>query len=374
MQRGPLQTDVLIAGGGPAGLAAAIAARQKGLRVTVAEFACPPVDKACGEGLMPEGVRALCALGISISDGFPIRGIRFLADDESVCADFPAGTGLAVRRTTLYNALAERALDSGVSVLWGARVEAHGGETALVNGEPARCSWLVGADGMSSRIRAEAGLDAGKCSRARFGFRRHFKVEPWTDYVEVHWGPTSQLFVTPVGAQEVCIALLARKPRPRLAEEIPSFAEVAWRLKGMMPSSIERGAVTFNRRLRAVTRGRVALVGDASGSVDAITGEGLSVAFQQALALAEAFAKDDLALYQATHSRIMRVPALMAKLLVIMDRHSWLRRQALHRLAAQPGVFSRFLALHTSALPPAAADVIRACMLVRADATHLGVR
>jgi menaquinone-9 beta-reductase len=42
-------TDVFVIGGGPAGLAAAIAARAKGLRVTVADGGVPPIDKPCGE-------------------------------------------------------------------------------------------------------------------------------------------------------------------------------------------------------------------------------------------------------------------------------------------------------------------------------------
>ncbi len=52
-------TDVFVVGGGPAGLAAAIAARQKGLQVILADGAEPPIDKPCGEGLLPESLAAL---------------------------------------------------------------------------------------------------------------------------------------------------------------------------------------------------------------------------------------------------------------------------------------------------------------------------
>ena len=52
----PDATDVFVIGGGPAGLAAAIAARGRGFRVLVADGAQPPIDKACGEGLLPTGV------------------------------------------------------------------------------------------------------------------------------------------------------------------------------------------------------------------------------------------------------------------------------------------------------------------------------
>ena len=76
----PSNTEVFVVGGGPAGLAAAIAARQRGFEVVVADSAQPPIDKACGEGLMPDGVAALGRLGVSatISHGFPFQGIRFV--------------------------------------------------------------------------------------------------------------------------------------------------------------------------------------------------------------------------------------------------------------------------------------------------------
>jgi|SRR5579872_284506 len=75
----PDKTDVFVIGGGPAGLAAAIAARRRGFEVVVADSAQPPIDKACGEGLMPDAVTALARLGVlaTISHGFPFHGIRF---------------------------------------------------------------------------------------------------------------------------------------------------------------------------------------------------------------------------------------------------------------------------------------------------------
>src|SRR5207245_4735336 len=74
-------TDVFVIGGGPAGLAAAIAARQQGFRVCVADGAQPPLDKACGEGLMPDGLPALEQLGIVVKpdDSHPFSGVRFLS-------------------------------------------------------------------------------------------------------------------------------------------------------------------------------------------------------------------------------------------------------------------------------------------------------
>ena len=111
-----MQTDVFVIGGGPAGLAAAIAARRKGLAVTLADGAHPPIDKACGEGLMPDGLAALRTLGVALdtADGQPFHGIRFLGAGVSVEAGFQEGCALGVRRTVLHSRMVEEAAAAGL--------------------------------------------------------------------------------------------------------------------------------------------------------------------------------------------------------------------------------------------------------------------
>src|ERR1700678_72930 len=93
------QTDVFIAGAGPAGLACAIASALQGLTVHVADAMRPPIDKACGEGLMPDALQALAAIGIdSDQDLFrfethPLHGIRFLTEKSTAHAAFPRNPG-----------------------------------------------------------------------------------------------------------------------------------------------------------------------------------------------------------------------------------------------------------------------------------------
>ncbi len=346
----PLTTDVLVVGGGPAGLAAAIAARLKGLDVVVTDAARPPIDKACGEGLMPDSIAALRRLGISIGPehGFPIRGIRFLGDDASTEASFPSGSGFGMRRTRLHQILADRAVELGVKIRWGA--------PAPDNFRDAPCRWMVGADGQHSRVRRAAGLDSARRKSMRYGFRRHYRLAPWTDYIEVHWGPGFQVYVTPVARDEVCIALLCRDRRLRLDDALPHFGPLQRRLSRIACSTSERGAVTGSRRLRRVYRDRTVLIGDASGSVDAITGEGLCLSFRQAIALAEAMHSGDLASYQAEHRRIFRRPMLMGDLMLSLDRCSWLRRPALRALAWEPAIFAKLLAVHVGIPSPAAVE------------------
>lgn len=274
-------TDVFVCGGGPAGLAAAIAARRQGFTVILADGARPPIDKACGEGLLPDAVAAAAQLGITIpaDESFPFRGIRFLGKGVAVSADFRSGPGRAVRRTVLHRVLVEQAEREGVTLLWGTPV------TAL---DQIRGRWTVGADGERSRVRAWSGLEASSPGRVRYGFRRHHRVAPWSDYVEVYWGGGLQIYVGPEASDQVCVTLLGRDPHVRLDDALEQFPELSARLAGSEIVSTERGGITASRKLRAVSKGSVALVGDASGSVDAITGAGVGLAFQQALAFGSA--------------------------------------------------------------------------------------
>ena len=345
------KTDIFISGGGPGGLAAAIAARQRGLSVAVADASDPPIDKACGEGLMPDAIAALLRWGISIQpdQGYLLRGIAFINRDRRVEASFPDRPGLGIRRTVLHRLLTERALASGVSLLWrtpvtGLDVEGvHSGAKAF----PAR--WIIAADGGNSRARRWAGLDDVR-EENRFAFRRHYRIPPWSDHVEVYWGRKSQAYVTPISKDEICVAVASREPGNRLTEALEDFPQIAARLQTATCSSKERGAVSSTRRVRHVHSGRVILVGDASGSVDCITGEGLGLAFHQADALADCLAQEDLSAYGGRHAAICRRTRLMSQFLLALDRKEWLRDRAMRAFESHHGLFARMLALHVGAL------------------------
>lgn len=351
-----LQTDVFIVGGGPAGLATGIAIRQQGLRVVVADLAKPPIDKACGEGLMPQTVAALKDLGVTLgpSQAVPFCGICFIGEGRTAEGAFPQGYGLGIRRTTLHQALVERAAEAGVQTLWGTRVKSISrGEVSLDSGK-VQSRWIIGADGQNSLVRKWANLDSGQAQETRFGFRQHFRVAPWTDFVDVHWGSNCQIVVTPVSPEEVCLVVTSRSPQIRLKEALTQFPGLAQRLEGRPVVTKDLGAISALRVIRKVCRGPFALVGDASGSVDSLTGEGLGLAFQQAGALAKALANDDLPSYKVAHRRINRQPEMMSRVLLAMENRAWLRRRVFDALAREPHLFERLLAVHTGTFSPLA--------------------
>ncbi|HEX4953780.1 MAG TPA: NAD(P)/FAD-dependent oxidoreductase [Thermoanaerobaculia bacterium] len=350
------RVDVVVVGGGPAGLASAIALKTAGLdRVRVLERFRPPIDKACGEGLMPDGAEVLRQLGVAVERlrAFPFRGIRYVDGPVLVEGTFPRGTGLGIRRPVLHQALIDRALEVGVELAWHTRVEALEGDRLETSAGAITARWIIAADGLGSRLRSWAGLGgpAQPAAERRFGVRRHFQVEPWTDLVEVHWHDAGEAYVTPVAPDEVGVALLWRGGPSRFDRMLPCFPALAERLAGAEPVSKDRGAGPLLQKVRRVTRGRLALVGDASGYVDAITGEGMSLAFHQARALAEAIAAGDLARYERAHRRIGRLPDALTRLVLALERRPRLRRRAIAALAAEPELFSRLLGVHSRSLP-----------------------
>ncbi len=347
------RAEVVIIGAGPAGIAAAIAASQNGFRATVLDARMPPLDKPCGEGILPHGVAALAALGIHLdaAGAVPFAGIRFEDEESSARAEFAGGTGFALRRTRLHWLLLDRAIRAGVEFHWGAEVVHVDSDFVITTERRIPYAWLVGADGQNSAVRKWAGLDKRKVRAKRFGFRRHFQVRPWANTVEVHWAEGCQMYVTPTGEQEVGVAVFSRDPQMRLEQALPRFPALAEKLLGAAPTTDELGDTTSLRIFPAVTQGCIALAGDASGTVDAIAGHGLSMAFQHAIQLGEALRQGNLERYESCHRKIAAAPVAMSRLMLLMEANNQLRRRTLRLFANSPNLFSKLLSVHSGTLP-----------------------
>ena len=353
--------DLVIAGGGPAGLAVAIHAASRGLRTLVLERRAGPIDKACGEGLMPAGLRELTALGVSL-EGVPFHGIRYLQEDgSSVAAHFRSGSGLGVRRTALSAALSARALAAGAELRTGSlrgHRETPGSVQIDTDAGTLEAKLLVAADGVNSALRRAAGLDGRAPSgRRRFGLRRHFVLAPWSDLVEVYWAAGVEAYVTPVASDCVNVAFLWEDASTDGGDasfdaRLARFPALADRLQGAPVRSEARGAGPLEHRASARARGRIALVGDAAGYVDAITGQGLSLAFASARALVSALPDDlsqDLSAALRSYDASLRGRwlryALPARALLALARRPALRLHTLRAVSRSPALFGFLLRL-----------------------------
>ena len=297
-------TSVLVVGGGPVGLASAIEARLAGLDVTVLEPRDGPIDKACGEGLMPGGLPLLERLGVA-PRGFPLRGVSYRSSGHRADHLFADGHGLGVRRTTLSTALHDRAVALGVTFV-DHKVDSILQDAYSVSTGAFTAEWMLAADGLHSTVARLLDLQLpAPRSRRRYGLRQHYRVEPWSDLIEVHFNRFGEIYVTPTADGMVGLALLAKKGTD-FESALAASPELAGRVAGAPLASELRGAGPFRQRTRRRTAGRVLLVGDASGCVDAITGEGLRLGFDQARAAVAAVVAGDPEVYEKEWLRVTR--------------------------------------------------------------------
>lgn len=350
------QYDAIVIGGGPAGLAASIAAARAGLSVLTADVRQPPIDKLCGEGILPDGRAALSELGVDLGDepSHLFQGISFHEDERSFAGSFPGSPGLGMRRTVLHQALARAAEREGVMLRWQTRAELSAPGLVRIGKESIRCRYIIGADGQRSLVRQAAAMSGEFASlrrRQRLATGSHYQCAPWSPFVEVHWSGRTQAYVTPVSASEVGVAFLSSDPHFRPDTALDGFPSLRDRLAGKAVIGRTQGGTSIVLRLPRVVNGTVALIGEASGSVDAITGEGLTLLFRQAIALGAALKAGRLLQYQQEHRRILRRARLMSSLLLGLGEYPRWRSRVFQAFCAEPRAFQNLLAVHIGERP-----------------------
>lgn len=377
MQQG-LDTDVVIVGGGLAGASSAIALAKHGIRSVLIEPKSFPRDKPCGEGLLPHGTQLLAHLGLgdilSEADAQPFRGILYRAHGAVAAGDFANDArGFGVRRRKLDARLHEAALGtSSVELVRDKAVHVTEHESAVEvttsQGQRIRGAYLIGADGPRSRVRHELGLDLGPPKAGRYALRRHFRLAdgmPMPDRVEVSACRGFELYMTPVEPGVVGIAALCERktikslegrPEQKLETLLAAAPPAAGaRLFGAEPLGPAMACGPLRVKAKQVHSKRSILVGDAAGYVDAITGEGMSLALStsrfasEALAAAlsgECSASAAFRSYTTRRSEVFRDHALLTHGLVFLARHPLLARRAISRLGREPALFTRLLAVN----------------------------
>jgi flavin-dependent dehydrogenase len=295
--------DVIVVGGGPAGLAVALGASRAGMDVVVFEKRQGTIDKACGEGLMPGALRALLALGVD-PPGHEIRGITYRQGDTVARAAFRNGPGRGVRRTILQDALRDAVQQNGIPIKQTTVTGVEQlGDHVEVAGTVAR--YVVAADGLHSPLRTAAGLATAHRHPPRWGLRRHYAVAPPSDNVEVTWADASEAYVTPIAPDTIGVAILS-SARGSFGDQLTAFPDLADRLAGATPVSDVRGAGPLRQAVTGRVAGRVLLVGDAAGYIDALTGEGLALSLTAAAELVACLIADRPETYDRAWSTVSR--------------------------------------------------------------------
>lgn len=341
--------DFIVSGGGTAGMAAAIHGAKAGLRVLVFDSAGIDFDKPCGEGFMPLALQRLEMLGVVIPESHKLRGIQYVMphlDHRTIDAHFSQNrAGQGIRRKVLRRAMWERAQALGVEI----RTEAvrriqEVTDGVLVNGERGR--YCIVAEGLHSQTVRRLDLLRPRSAKNRFGIRQHFHVVPWSDFVEVWWGEFFEIYITPVAKDTVNVALLSERPLS-LRDALAGFPALKAKLGESPAIDPVAGAGPLLHRIRRRRVGRILIVGDAAGFVDAMTGEGNTLALGAGMAASESIVSKRLWLYSVLWWQIVwrywfltRISAGIAVrpfyrrlTLKLMGRAPWLLKLGLRFLA-----------------------------------------
>lgn len=366
-----MKTDVMIVGGGPGGLAAGVTLAACGLRVLLCERQQLPADQLCGEGLMPGGVACLQQLGVARhlgqADYRPFTGIRYHSPrGRSAAAELAEGPGWGMRRSCLSAALLARTGDFPNLTVWDrviAQPVARRQGYLLVHAgtDQVQTRLLIGADGRHSRVRRWAGLE-GRSRYRRWGAGRHFQLRPWSNKVEVYWGAGLEAYVTPCGRNCVGVVFLWDSGRFKPARTGPelfgsllqAFPSLEAKLAGAAPLDRQRSTGPLHQVATAPVADGVLLLGDAAGYLDALTGEGLSLALAQACALTRCvaprlrestglLAASDLNEYATAYRRIVRPYYRITRLALWLGQHKQALEWSIALLARRPGLFQKLL-------------------------------
>lgn len=374
-----LDADFLVVGGSVAGSATALHLARAGNSVLLLDQREFPREKACGEGIMPSGVAALARLGLLdelLTRGKPFREVAFRIAPHVAHASFPTWSptpwGLGIRRRDLDHFLFEQAARTpGVRILPGTRVRSLIQEAGRVLGVEAqhegqplslRAGLTVGADGLHSTVRRALGWEVGAKEGDRFGITLHMALAgPVPEHVEVTFHPgVGELYVTPLPQGEVLVALLTHQ---RILRQMAGALDTQFLgylqhesplgplLEGAQPTSQALAMGPLRQDAGRIVGPGVALVGDAAGYLDPLTGGGISHALRSAEWLSGALEAGNPAAYPRIRHSALRAHHALTRSMLYMSAHPAIARGSIGMLGAQPRLFGWLLGVNSGMKP-----------------------
>lgn len=329
--------DVAIVGSGPAGSILAWKLSQNGNSIVVLEARTKVTRKVCGEYLCPMGVSLLKEVGLGevLKDYYSVLGMDiYTPRGIAVKSLFPETKkfkekGVSLNRQSFDQALVDKAKTSGCEFQFGSTItdiSFNGSFWTIVNsqGEVTRSRLLVGADGRRSLVAKKLNLSTGEKSTK-------IAIHTWLKGAnnlarkgQMHlFSDGSYIGIDPINEREVNISLVCDADKVKEYKSAKNvlihFLNKSEQLKELVNSceEIEKVYSVFpvTHKVHDVISCQCALVGDAAGFLDPLTGEGIFNAIWSATTLADAVintsytlndSKSALSLYRQKHRSFFR--------------------------------------------------------------------
>lgn len=379
-------------GAGPAGATLSLHLARAGFEVILADRHTFPRPKPCGEFLSPECLPILTELGLgsTLADlgAHRVAGMRISGYGLTAHGWFRqlpdraahGRVGFGIRRERFDHHLVQAAQRAGVEVLTKHAYESLRTAGDRVVGATLRAAersvrvdarWVVGADGVHSRVARDLGLQRRIPWLDQFALVARFEragVQPMADVLLL---PGGFLAATTVdeGFLSVNLVLPRRLVKEKSAigwdalldehsRRAPALRE---RLTGARRAGRWGGAGPFGYRTEAPWTRGAALVGDAAGYIDPLTGEGIYFALYGAHALGNALtaalrdpAREVAALrgYEDARHRELRPRMRASEILQRAIRHPWLVRAFLRSAGRFPTVADLIVTLSGDTVHP----------------------
>ncbi|MEV4514932.1 geranylgeranyl reductase family protein [Dactylosporangium sp. NPDC049525] len=297
--------DVVVVGAGPAGAAAALAARRAGASVLLLDKADFPRDKPCGDGVAPHALDVLAGLGVTgVEDGFaPVPSLRLVGPAGGAVARAHARPAYTIPRLRLDQRIVDAAVAAGAVLRRHTvrRIEERGARVVLDGVVSAGA--VIGADGAYSVVRKALGQPPNGPGHLALAIRGYAPVpagsaegvaEQRIVTASREWPAYAWVFPIGDGTANIGYGEVLRGRSISRAHLLDRLAALLPDVDVAAATGLRAHHLPLSTRRPAPARGRLLLAGDALSLINPFTGEGIFYAvLSGALAGAAAAAPGD---------------------------------------------------------------------------------